>query len=133
MKKFAIAGALALAAGLGGTAVAGTRIVAVSDPTAGNGDVFSGNYTYTDTDGTQKTGRQTGYIGVYDDGVVACNGNPSYTNPQDGSPLQGYIWVGSGEAADVQTAADPTGNVGAGHGDGTKGHSPCPDANPTTP
>jgi hypothetical protein len=115
MKK-AIMAAAAVACAVAGPAYAGTQIVAVSDPTP-NG-AFTGTYTYkcptaTDPNATC-TGTQKGYVGVYSDGVVACNGNTSYKNPQDGSALQGYIWVGPGEASSNPTAAAPGNVVGAG-------------------
>ena len=68
--------------------------------------------TYSNADGS--TGTQTGYVAVYNDGVVACNGADQTAN---GSPdtAQGYIWVGSGHAASNPTAEDPTGNLGAGN------------------
>jgi hypothetical protein len=123
----------------------GDPIVALTDPTP-NGQ-FTGTYVISNDDpatpeNEYQQGTQTGYIGLYgsaDDptsgGIVVCNGNAALTRPDDGSPLQGYIWVGPGMAASHQSAAAP-GNV-AGAGDnstdangGPTGNSPCPDANP---
>lgn len=120
-------------------AFAGESIVAVTDPTSDG--VFTGQYqTGTDENGDPTYGTQQGYVGVYDDGVVACNGNPDVTAPDpqggDDMVLQGYIWVGSGEAASNPTGEDPSGNVGAGNNnedaDGNPtGDSPCPEADPS--
>lgn len=132
MKKLITAAAAALALAVAGPAFAGNLLFSVTDPTP-NG-AFSGQYqSGTDANGNPTYGTQTGYVGVYDDGVVVCNGSPdTLKRPDNSQPLQGYIWVGKGEAATGSTtAADPTGNVGAGnnHKDNTgapTGKSPCP-------
>jgi hypothetical protein len=119
----------------GGTIAFGAPVVAVTDP---DGTTFTGTYNKGDTDGDgiEESGTQQGYVGVYNNGVVACNGNPeTLKRPDDGTPLVGYIWIGSGQAASNRTAADPSGNIGAGnnHEDASgnpTGNSPCPDADP---
>jgi hypothetical protein len=148
MRKLIVASAGALALGVGGVAVA-APIQTITDPTANPAfagtplaNTFSGSYTYTYSCPTATdpsatctgTGTQTGYVAVYDDGIEACNGNPAYTNPTDGSALQGYVWVGPNhQAADTSGGGDAPGGVaGAGHGatnaDGSyqQGSSPCP-------
>ena len=75
--------------------------------------------------------QQTGYVSVGADGVVACNGNEEITRPDDGTPLQGYVWVGPGYAASNPTGAAPGNVAGAGNNhedaDGNHtGESPCP-------
>ena len=107
----------------------------VDDPTPDG--TFTGNYVVSNDDpntpeNEYQEGTQTGYVGVNDEGyIAACNGNPELTRPDDGSPLVGYIWIGSAGAADNETAADPSGNFGAGSNhedaDGNPtGESPCP-------
>lgn len=131
MKKLITAAAAALALAVAGPAFAGNLLFSVKDPTP-NG-MFSGQYqSGTDGNGQPTYGTQTGYVGVYDDGVVVCNGSPdTLKHPVTGSPLQGFIWVGSGEqSTGSTTAADPTRNVGAGnnHKDANSaptGKSPC--------
>jgi hypothetical protein len=147
MKKFTLAGLAAIALFVVAPAF-GDPIVAVPDPTP-NG-MFSGNYVVSNDDPSTpqneyKEGSQTGYVGVYGDtsdptsfAVVACNGNPSITRPDDGSPLQGYIWIGPSQAASNPTEAAPGNVAGAGNNnadaDGNPtGNSPCPDANPSGP
>lgn len=123
MKKLFAAVAVAAFTMVG---IANAAFVAeVKDPTPNK--TFTGKYNKPD--GTQ--GTQVGYVAVYTDGVEACNGNPAITRPDNGAPLQGYIWVGSAHKADRITAADPGGNVGAGSNhqtvDGSPtGKSPCP-------
>lgn len=134
MKKLITAAAAALALAVVAPAFAGNLLFSVTDPTPNK--AFSGQYqSGTDANGQPTYGYQQGYVGVYDDGVVVCNGSPdTLKRPDNGSPLQGFIWVGSGEAATGSTTAkDPTGNVGAGnnHKDSTPagaptGKSPCP-------
>ncbi len=82
-------------------------------------------------DRVDATCTQEGYVSVGPEGVVACNGNSSYENPRDGSPLVGYVWVGSGNQASNPTGAAPGGHAGAGNNhedaDGEPtGESPCP-------
>jgi len=137
MKKVMLAAVAALAIGAV-TPAFGSPIVALTDPTPDG--TFTGTYVISNDDpatpeNEYKEGTQQGYIGVYDDGVVVCNGNPGLTRPDDGSPLQGYIWVGPGEAASHQSAAAPGNAAGAGDNyqgaDGQPtGSSPCPDADP---
>lgn len=141
MKKFTIAG-LATALLAVATPALAEPILLVGDPSGG---MFTGTYTITEddpntTENEYREGTQTGYVGVYDNGVVACNGNQELTRPDDGSPLQGYIWVG-GNAASNPTASSPEGpggnSVGAGNNhedaDGNAtGNSPCPDNPPAT-
>jgi hypothetical protein len=74
--------------------------------------------------------QQKGHVAVYQDGVAACNGNEKITRPDNGSPLQGYIWIGPGRAAKNPTAAAPGNVAGAGnnHEDASgepTGSSPC--------
>ena len=115
---------------------ASADIVKVEDPTPDGS--FSGTYVVSNDDPSTtdqneyQEGTQTGYVGVSTDGyVVACNGNPELTRPDDGSPLVGYVWVGpNGEASNV-TAEAPGGVAGAGNNhedaDGNPtGESPCP-------
>lgn len=133
MKKvlFLVAAIFALSA-----APASADWVKVDDPTPGGS--FSGTYVVsnddpntTDVNEYQET-TQTGYVGVNTDGyIVACNGNPALTRPDDGTPLVGYVWVGPSGAADNQTAAAPGNVAGAGNNhedvDGNPtGESPCP-------
>ena len=130
------------------------QLVTVEDPTPTGS--FSGSYacyeytaeTATDpgeytADGTfvgtatgthnrvDSTCGQTGYVSVGTEGVVACNGNEEITRPDDGSPLQGYVWIGPDLAASNPTAASPGNIIGAGNNhedaDGNAtGDSPCP-------
>ena len=82
-------------------------------------------------DRVSATCTQTGYVSVGTEGVVACNGNPDLTRPDDGSPLVGYIWIGPESAASNPTAAAPGDIAGAGNNHETAegeptGDSPCP-------
>lgn len=118
----------------------GSSVVAVTDPTP-SGE-FTGNYVVSKDDpateeNEYQEGTQQGYVGVYENGAVACNGNPEITRPDDGSPLVGYIWVGPGMAASNPTAAAPGDAAGAGNnhedeatGEPT-GHAPCPEGDPS--
>lgn len=153
MKKV-ILGAIACAV-LVVPAPANAQSVTVEDPTAGVADAFSGEYKcYTyEPEGTEigeydaqgnhvgpatgthvrkdSTCSQTGYVYVGTDGVVACNGNEEITRPDDGSALQGYIWIGPDHAASNPTGQGPGGAFGAGNNhedaDGNPtGDSPCP-------
>ena len=144
MKKLFLALAC-LAATLAFAATAAAEpLVAVTDPTPDGS--FTGEYDtgepddpLTEEDESQRTGTQQGYVAVYEDGVVVCNGNPELTRPDDGSPLVGYVWVGPGQASSNPTASAPGGAFGAGNNhetaDGTPtedpADSPCPDADPS--
>jgi hypothetical protein len=140
---------LVAVASLGFASVASAAPLAtVSDPTP-NGQ-FSGTYQcgwehYTDAQGQEQYTldangnrkpvycNQTGYVSVGPEGVVACNGNQNLKRPDDGSALQGYVWVGPSLAAKYPSAAAPGGAAGAGHNNETPGNtptsssqSPCP-------
>lgn len=104
---------------------AAAQSVIVADPTGGE---FSGAYqcgyewkwneqTQQWEEDTTKPAycSQTGYVYVGTDGIAACNGNEEITRPDDGSPLQGYIWIGPGLAATNPTAEAPGGAFGAGN------------------
>ena len=112
MKKMILVGT-AIAA-LAPAAAASATAVTVTDPTGG---AFSGSYTYSCPTATNPSqtcqGTQTGYVQVNNNGAVACNGNPTTLNSPAGSG-QGFVWVGSGNAASQPLQQDPTGNVGAG-------------------
>lgn len=148
-------GAVALAALMAAPAAAGEPIFLSEDPTPTRS--FSGSYTERgrEHDG-KKSGRQgyqDGYVAVYEDGVVACNGNdePALVD-QDGDgdghaeAFQGYAWVGPNHAP--EPGSDRVGVmgvnpafpgdeewVGAGSdhgkfsGKGT-GEAPCEEADP---
>jgi hypothetical protein len=116
---------------------ANAEMTKVEDPTPDG--TFSGTYVVSNDDpntpdqNEYQEGTQTGYVGVDAEGqyVVACNGNPEITRPDDGSPLVGYVWVGPNGAASNPTAQSPAGVVGAGnnHEDAEgnpTGESPCP-------
>jgi hypothetical protein len=129
--------------------MAGAAGITVKDPTPTQ--TFSGTYqcgweTEADPDNPGQTRYkldangdkipvycdQQGYVYAGDDGVVACNGNQEVTRPDDGTPLQGYIWVGPGLAASNPTAASPGNVAGAGNNHETAdgeptGESPCPE------
>lgn len=139
MKKLILSIVAMLALALAAVANADPT-VGVADPTGGQ---FTGTYKISDDDpattdvNEEAYGTQEGYVGVYADGansgVVACNGNETVTRPDDGSPLQGYIWIGPGQAASNPTAASPGNVIGAGNNNETAdgaptGESPCPDA-----
>lgn len=127
---------------LAATAVAGPPLARVDDPTPTGS--FTGKYDcsfYTyDAEGNatkhERTCEQKGYVAVYDDGVVACNGNEQVARPDNGEPLQGYIWVGAGHAAKDPTAASPGNHAGAGNNttaddpstqNTDESHGPCED------
>lgn len=110
-------------------ALAATPIASVEDPSG----TFTGEYNKGDTDGdgVEETGTQKGYVGVYQEGVVACNGNPSTP------PGVGYVWVGPGLAATNTSGggAAPANAAGVGNNhenvDGSAtGESPCPESDP---
>lgn len=138
--KFFVAAAAILAAAAPASAEPLHR---VDDPTpnkAFTGSYDCSYYTY-DEEGNAtkvaKTCESKGYVAVYEDGVVACNGNQAYARPDNGEPLQGYVWIGSAHAAKNPTQADPTGNIGAGDNfasddvatkDKNEAHGPCEDA-----
>jgi len=83
---------------------------------------FSGHYdcsyyTYDDQGTATKhtrTCEQKGYVAVYSDGVEACNGNETITEPSSGAPLQGYIWVGPSHRPTTIAGEVPGGYAGAG-------------------
>ena len=130
---------VAIAVTIGSLAVAPAAfadpLLQVDDPTPTA--TFTGTYTcYGEPDPV--TGErpeyectQTGYVTVYDDGVEACNGNQEVTRPDDGTPLQGYVWIGPGHAASNPTAQSPGGEIGAGNNSEDPetteptGESPC--------
>lgn len=131
--------------GLAAPALAGAPVARVDDPTPTK--TFTGTYDcsyYTyDAQGTatkqERTCTQKGYVAVYDDGVVACNGNEGITRPDNGEPLAGYIWVGPGHAAKNPTGAAPGNAAGAGDNSAAddpstketdEAHGPCEDAPP---
>lgn len=132
-------------------------IVAVTDPTSdGSTGLLTGQYTDLECTTDPNTGEETceevqrtqvGYVGVYEDGVVVCNGNPNIVPAGEVDPvlgeiaadlLVGYAWVGS---PDFRPSTDrmsvpffPVAGYGrndkkAGTGE-PSGNSPCPDANP---
>jgi hypothetical protein len=115
---------------------ANAEMTKVEDPTPDGS--FSGTYVVSNDDPSTpeneyQEGTQTGYVGADAEGqyVVACNGNPELTRPDDGSPLVGYVWVGPNGAASNQTFAAPGNVAGAGNNhedaDGNPtGASPCP-------
>lgn len=115
MKKLFAATVVVAALGMSGVAQADPLAV-VPDPTPNA--AFTGTYTcYSeDEQGNQveETCTQTGYVAVYDDGAEACNGNENVTRPDDGSALQGYVWVGPNHAASNVTGATPGNYAGAG-------------------
>src|SRR3954451_18769094 len=112
MKKFVPAAVAAAMLALGGVAQA-APIQQVNDPTGAFGGTYDCSYYTYDSQGNatkvSKTCSQTGYVAVYDDGVTACNGNQSYTRPDDGSALQGYIWIGPSHEASQPSASSPGG------------------------
>ena len=87
-------------------------------------------------------GHQDGYVAVYEDGVVACNGNPQtlpYDQNGDGTDdaVQGYVWVGGDHAADgdIWPFITPDGSAGGGSDHGKYSHDPtgeppCEEADP---
>ena len=88
--------------------------------------------------------QQQGYVYAGTDGVAACNGSEQVTRPDDGSALQGYVWVGPGLAATNPTGSAPGGVAGAGNnhegaGGEPTGSGPCrqgytsPPPKPTAP
>lgn len=111
---------------------------------------FSGAYAtgrrdkpQTAEDESRRT--QHGYLGLYRDGVVACNGNPdAFPSPSETVgvgpyTLTGYVWIGPGLAASNQTLGRQIGNVaGAGNNHRTNatatgeptGRPPCPEEDP---
>lgn len=133
---------LAALTSLAFAAPASAQLVVVQDPTydeGTNSGAFTGTYTcyetYIDENGEEKqretTCTQKGYVSVGEDGVVACQGNEEITRPDDGTPLQGYAWVGPANAASNPTGAAPGNVFGAGNNhedaDGEPtGESPCP-------
>jgi hypothetical protein len=148
MRKL-VTGVVAAAALMFAGAAQAEPLVYVGDPTPGG--TFSGEYqcgweTYQDEQNVTQykldaDGKkipvychQEGHVAVYSDGVEACNGNPELARPDNGEPLQGYVWVGPGHAATgTTTASAPGGVAGAGHNNappegapGDTSPSPCP-------
>ena len=141
MKK--LIAALAATMAFGAAPAAADEVVRVDDPTP-NG-AFTGSYdcayhTYDEQGNATKVERtcsQAGYVAVYDDGIVACNGNEAVARPDNGEPLQGYVWIGPGHAAEAsQTFAAPGNAFGAGNNLATddsatqgtdEAHGPCED------
>ena len=134
--------ALAVVALLAGSGLASADpIQRVDDPTP-NG-AFTGSYdcsyhTYDDQGNAtkvSKTCESKGGVTVYDDGIEACNGNEEITRPDDGSALQGYIWIGPGHESTGETTFAAPGNAfGAGNNlaaddpntkDKNEAHGPC--------
>ena len=119
MKKVILTAVAAAALAIPAAAVA-EELLYVPDPTP--------NGAFSDDSGT-------GYVAVYDDGVVACNHNDAYTRPDTGEPLAGYIWVGPGHAANDPAGATPGGEIGAGNNTAEddpstaadESHGPCED------
>ena len=112
----------------------------VDDPSGQFTGTYDCSYYTYDANGNatkvNKSCSQTGYVAIYDDGVTACNGNASYTRPDTGAPLQGYIWVGPSHAAKNPSAATPADVFGAGDNtaaddpataDKNEAHGPCED------
>lgn len=143
MKKLLLAIAAIAAMAFAAPAFADHTIIAVSDPTPDqsfSGDYATGQEDDPNTAEDESTGHQQGYVGVYNDGVVACNGNPELTRPDNGSPLVGYIFVGdpsSNNAPSNTSGGGAAGPVAVGNnhenadGSGTPtGESPCPDGDP---
>ncbi|MDX6649403.1 MAG: hypothetical protein QOJ97_1354 [Solirubrobacteraceae bacterium] len=128
MRKLIGAGMLTAALAAASPALA-QPVAAVTDPTAnGEEGVFSGQYD----NGQGNVGYQEGYVGVYEDGVVACNGRPYVVADQR---LQGYVWAGPGQRSSNATVETPGGEAGAGNnsetaGGAPTGSSPCPDGDP---
>ncbi|MDX6671478.1 MAG: hypothetical protein QOI91_1841 [Solirubrobacteraceae bacterium] len=125
MRKLILTGAAVASVAFAGVATA-APLAKVDDPTPNK--VFTG--TYTNADGT--TGTQTGYVAVYSDGVVACNGGttlqlPDRANPGKTSPAQGQAWVGPNHAAkDTSAGGAAPGNVaGAGNNQTAKTGAYC--------
>ena len=118
MRKFLPAAVAVAMFAFGGVANA-TELYRLDDPSGAFTGTYDCSYYTYDAQGNatkvSKTCSQTGYVAVYDDGVVACNGNQEYTRPDDGSALQGYIWVGPGHEASDASGESPGGEVGAGN------------------
>lgn len=147
MKKLAPVAVAIVSMAVTGLASA-EELARVDDPTPTGqftGTYDCSYYTY-DADGnatkTTRTCDQAGYVALYDDGVVACNGNEGITRPDNGEPLQGYVWLGPAHASSGDkpaTFAAPMNAFGAGNNnatdkEGTAGtdeaHGPCEDATP---
>ena len=115
----------------------------VDDPSGQFTGHYDCSYYPYDAAGTPtkntKSCEQKGYVAVYSDGVEACNGNESFERPDDGSSLQGYIWIGPAHAAKNPSAAAPGNAFGAGDNltaddpntkDKDEAHGPWADAAP---
>ncbi len=146
MRKTTVGLAMLATLALAAPAAAGEAIVVVEDPTPSGS--FSGEYvescrTHRPSPKDKKCteGTQDGYVAVYEDGVVVCNGSTDYAPyDQDGDgandAIQGYAWVGSGqEATGDKVFETPGGEAGAGSNHGKLSHEPtgeppCPEADP---
>jgi hypothetical protein len=141
MRRLVALTSVALLAGTG--LAAADPIQRVDDPSGQfNGHYDCSYYTYDASGAATKHTRsceQKGYVAVYSDGVEACNGNEAYKRPDDGSALQGYVWIGPAHAAKNPSASAPAGAFGAGDNlpadaAGTKSkaeaHGPCADSAP---
>jgi opacity protein-like surface antigen len=136
--------ALVAVAALAAAGVASAdEIQRVDEPSGRFSGTYDCSYYTYDAQGNAtkhaKTCAQKGYVAVYDDGVVACNGNEAYEEPVSGAPLNGYIWVGPTHAARTTAGAAPGNAVGVGDNlnaddPNTKStseeHGPCEDAPP---
>jgi len=144
VKRHSLAVAAALTLACAAPAAADGPIVAVEDPTP-NG-AFSGTYVVSCKGKSGKPQKcrestQDGYVAVYENGVVACNGSTEYKPyDQDGDgandSVQGYVWVGPGQGATGDKVFEtPGGEAGAGSNHGKLSHEPtgkppCPDEDP---
>jgi hypothetical protein len=130
------------------TATASAQGITVSDPTPTK--TFSGTYhcgyewkwNATTQEWEQDKSKpyyceQQGYVYAGTDGVVACSGNEKITRPDDGSAVQGYVWIGPDHAATTPTGQAPGGLFGAGNNnegpDGPTGEGPCTQGNTSPP
>lgn len=136
--------ALAVVALLAGSGLASAEpIQRVDDPTPNKqftGSYDCSYYTY-DAQGNAtkvtKSCESKGYVAVYDDGIVACNGNEALKRPDNGQALQGYVWIGPAHAPKGSTTfAGPQNAFGAGNNlaadneatrDQNEAHGPCED------
>ena len=142
MKQFVPALVAVAALATAGVASA-DEVVRVDEPTGQFSGTYDCSYYTYDADGNAtkvtKSCQQKGYVAVYDDGVVACNGNENYEEPTSGAPLNGYIWVGPSHTPRTTAGAAPGNAFGVGDNlraddPNTKNASeesgPCEDAPP---
>lgn len=119
---------------------AAEELLVVADPTEDQS--LSGEYPTGKPDDPQTTdvdeskGYQQGYVAVYDDGAVVCNGNPRLVdNDFLAERLVGYVYVGSAHKP-TTTTLEVQGEAGHGtngpaYGSGVpSGESPCEEADP---